>query len=156
MGQYFTNAVCRLAQPAAYQIPDSAGTAKPARPPERTKRIFTGSQTGRLGTGHCRAAGAGIKKGEDGGGVLEFGTEVVTSADGSLAALLGASPGASTAVSIMLDIIERCFGDKVATPEWQARLKEMIPSYGQSLAKDGALAQATRERTAAILKLKVA
>ena len=97
-----------------------------------------------------------IKKGEDGGGVLEFGTEVVTSADGSLAALLGASPGASTAVSIMLDIIERCFGNKVATPEWQAKLKEMIPSYGQSLAKDGVLAQATRERTAAILKLKVA
>ncbi len=96
-----------------------------------------------------------IKKGEDGGGVLEFGTEVVTSADGSLAALLGASPGASTAVSIMLDIIERCFNDKVHTPEWQTKLKEMIPSYGQSLAKDGALVQATRERTAEILKLEV-
>lgn len=94
-----------------------------------------------------------IKKGEDGGGVLEFGTEVVTSADGSLAALLGASPGASTAVSIMLDVIERCFADKVQTPEWQAKLKEMIPSYGQSLATNGELAEATRERTGEILKL---
>lgn len=96
-----------------------------------------------------------IKKGEDGGGVLEFGTEVVTSADGTLAALLGASPGASTAVSIILDVIERCFSDKVATPEWQAKLKEMIPSYGQSLAKDGELAEATRQRTGEILKLNV-
>lgn len=94
-----------------------------------------------------------IKKDEDGGGVLEFGTEVVTSADGSLAALLGASPGASTAVSIMLNVIERCFKDKIATPQWQAKLKEMIPSYGQSLTSNGALAKATRQRTGEILGL---
>jgi malate dehydrogenase (quinone) len=56
-----------------------------------------------------------IKKDEKEGGVLEFGTEVVSAADGSIAALLGASPGASTAVSIMLDLLKRCFKNKVST-----------------------------------------
>lgn len=78
---------------------------------------------------------------KNGGGVLEFGTEVVSAADGSIAALLGASPGASTAVAIMLDLLERCFKDKINTPEWQQKLKQMIPSYGQSLASDAQLAQ---------------
>ncbi|MCJ8211463.1 malate:quinone oxidoreductase [Mucilaginibacter sp. RS28] len=87
------------------------------------------------------------------GGVLEFGTEVVTAADGSIAALLGASPGASTSVSIMVHLIERCFKAKMKTDDWQAKLKEMIPSYGQSLAKDAALANATRERTTKVLEL---
>ncbi|MEJ8757245.1 malate:quinone oxidoreductase [Pontibacter sp. H259] len=94
-----------------------------------------------------------IKKGPNGGGVLEFGTEMVTAADGSLAALLGASPGASTAVSIMLELIERCFPDKVNTPEWQAKLKQMIPSYGQSLAKDSELLQQVRNWTSETLGL---
>jgi malate dehydrogenase (quinone) len=78
---------------------------------------------------------------KNGGGVLEFGTEVVAAADGSIAALLGASPGASTAVSIMLDLLQRCFKNKINTPEWQQKLKAMIPSYGQSLAADAKLAQ---------------
>jgi malate dehydrogenase (quinone) len=95
-----------------------------------------------------------IKKGPAGqGGVLEFGTEVVASTDGSLAALLGASPGASTAVSIMLDVLDRCFPNQMATPEWQAKLKEMIPSFGQSLSNNPELAEATRKRTADILHL---
>lgn len=68
-----------------------------------------------------------------GKGTLQFGTEVVTAEDGSIAALLGASPGASTAVSIMLDVMEKCYPDKL--PEWEAKLKEMIPSYGLSLAE---------------------
>src|SRR6195952_3040535 len=70
-----------------------------------------------------------IKKDEEEGGVLEFGTEVVTAEDGSIAALLGASPGASTAVSIMLGLLKRCFAEKTATQQWQDKLKEMIPSY---------------------------
>ena len=94
-----------------------------------------------------------IKKGEDGGGVLEFGTEVVSSADGSLSGLLGASPGASTAVSIMLDILKRCFATEMESEAWQTKLKQMIPTYGQSMAKDGALADATRARTAKVLGL---
>lgn len=57
-----------------------------------------------------------IKKDEEEGGVLEFGTEIVCAADGSLAALLGASPGASTAVSIMLDVLKRCFPEKMEFP----------------------------------------
>ncbi len=94
-----------------------------------------------------------IKKDEEEGGVLEFGTEVVTAQDGSVAALLGASPGASTAVSIMLDLLKRCFADKTATPEWQAKLKEMIPGYGESLSKNEALAEELREHTSKVLQL---
>lgn len=95
-----------------------------------------------------------IKKGENGGGVLEFGTEVVTAADGSLAVLLGASPGASTAVSIMLDLIQRCFKEEEKTAEWQAKLKEMIPSYGVSLNDNEALLTEVRAHSAKILKLQ--
>lgn len=94
-----------------------------------------------------------IKKGPKGGGVLEFGTEMVSAADGSLAALLGASPGASTAVSIMLELIQRCFPAQVASEEWQQKLKKMIPSYGQSLAKDAELLQRVRDWTSEMLGL---
>jgi malate dehydrogenase (quinone) len=73
-----------------------------------------------------------IKKDEEEGGVLEFGTELVSSADGSLAGLLGASPGASTATSIMLEVLDKCFAEKMLTGAWQATLKKIIPSYGQS------------------------
>ncbi len=94
-----------------------------------------------------------IKKDENEGGILEFGTEVVNAADGSIAALLGASPGASTAVSIMLDLLKRCFGEKINSSEWQYKLKEMIPSYGLSLADNAFLLKETRHRTALALGL---
>ena len=74
-----------------------------------------------------------IKKDEKEGGVLRLGTEVVSAKDGSITALLGASPGASTAAPIMLHLMEKVFKDKVATPEWQAKLKQIIPSYGTEL-----------------------
>jgi malate dehydrogenase (quinone) len=95
-----------------------------------------------------------IKKDEEEGGVLEFGTEVVTAADGSIAALLGASPGASTAVSIMLGLIKKCFPWQEQTPEWQAKLKEMVPSYGKSLAKDAEFSSMLRDWTTEVLALK--
>jgi malate dehydrogenase (quinone) len=69
-----------------------------------------------------------IKSDGTGGGELKFGTEVVTSADGSIAALLGASPGASTAVSIMLALIARCFPAQWASPAWRSRLARVMPS----------------------------
>ena len=94
-----------------------------------------------------------IKKDEDEGGVLEFGTEVVSAADGSIAALLGASPGASTAVSIMLDLIGRCYPDQIKSAEWQSKLKAMIPSYGQVLANDSTLGQQLRQHTGEVLGL---
>ena len=94
-----------------------------------------------------------IKKDEKEGGILEFGTEVITTADGSLSVLLGASPGASTAVSIMIDLVGRCFKEKLATPEWQDKIKEMIPSYGQQLNDNAALSDEIRRHTAAVLKL---
>ena len=94
-----------------------------------------------------------IKKDAKRGGVLQFGTEVVSAADGSLAALLGASPGASTTVSIMTSLLEKCFPDEFASEQWQARLKEMVPTFGQDLAGDANLVAQTRAHTAAVLEL---
>src|SRR5699024_10680318 len=68
---------------------------------------------------------------ENGKGTLQFGTEVVTSMDGSIAELLGASPGPATAVKVMLDVNEKCFPEKM--PQWEDKIKEMIPSYGKKL-----------------------
>ena len=95
-----------------------------------------------------------IKKDEEEGGILEFGTEVVSAADGSLAALLGASPGASTAVSIMITVIQRCFPDAFQSEAWQNKLKTMIPSFGQSLAKDEAMLNKVREWTSRTLQIE--
>ena len=94
-----------------------------------------------------------IKKDEKEGGKLEFGTEVITSADGSLSVLLGASPGASTAVSIMLELMERCFPEQMKSPEWQNRLRDMIPSYGQSLNSNPSALKAVRHHSAEVLGL---
>lgn len=94
-----------------------------------------------------------IKKDPVHGGVLEFGTEVVSSGDGSLSALLGASPGASTSVSIMIKLLQKCFPDRVKTEQWEGKFKEMISSYGQSLADDAELAHKTRSQSSEILKL---
>ena len=74
-----------------------------------------------------------IKRDKDKGGVLKLGTEIVSSQDGSIAGLLGASPGASTAAPIMLDLMKKVFKDKVATPEWQAKIRQLVPSYGTQL-----------------------
>ena len=94
-----------------------------------------------------------IKKDKDKGGVLKFGTEIVCAADRSIAALLGASPGASTSVSIMLDVIGKMFPDQMKSKEWQQTIQTMIPSYGRSLLDDGDLCLQTRARTTAILGL---
>lgn len=94
-----------------------------------------------------------IKKDEEHGGILQFGTEMVSAADGSIAALLGASPGASTAVSIMIELIEKCFPERVKSPEWQSKLKQMIPSYGKALEKDAALCEQLRQWSAEVLAL---
>jgi len=94
-----------------------------------------------------------IKKDEAHGGILEFGTEVVSAADGSLAALLGASPGASTAVSIMLDVLEICFKNKMQDEKWQSKIREMIPTYKLLLSKDAQLCREMRKRTGEVLGL---
>ncbi|ADE55818.1 malate/quinone oxidoreductase [Coraliomargarita akajimensis DSM 45221] len=95
-----------------------------------------------------------IKKDAKRGGILQFGTEVVAAADGSIAALLGASPGASTAVSVMLEILERCFAKEMERPEWKERLAAMIPSYGTSLIDDAASYRRIRKDVDARLGLR--
>jgi len=84
-------------------------------------------------------------------GELEFGTELVMAEDKSIVALLGASPGASTAASIAIGVLERCF--KLTASRWLPKLKEIIPSYGESLIKDAALTRQVRADTAAVLHL---
>jgi len=95
-----------------------------------------------------------IKKDAAHGGVLEFGTELVPAADGSLVAMLGASPGASTAVWIMLQVLERCFADELKS-KWIGKLQEMIPSYGHSLADDPELLRKVRAYSAEILHINL-
>lgn len=94
-----------------------------------------------------------VKKDTQHGGTLQFGTEVVSASDGSLAALLGASPGASVAVWIMLNLLERCF-KKDMTNGWSTKLTEMIPSYGRSLIDDADLCRIVRADTAGVLNLQ--
>lgn len=94
-----------------------------------------------------------VKKDADKGGVLKLGTEIVTDQQKTIAALLGASPGASTAAPIMLNVIEKLFPQQVKTPQWQARIKQVVPSYGQKLNSDPALAQQVWDHTAEVLQL---
>jgi len=94
-----------------------------------------------------------IKKDAEKGGVLRLGTEVVASKDGSIAALLGASPGASTAAPIMLTLMQKVFKDKVASDAWQSKLKEMIPSYGQKLNGNVAATEKELSETSRVLQL---
>ncbi len=94
-----------------------------------------------------------IKKDPVHGGILQFGTELVGAADHSIIAMLGASPGASTAAAIMIHVIEKCFGDKLKNGGWEAKMKEIIPSYGQSLIDDAELCKTVRAETATVLNL---
>ncbi|MBE8712188.1 malate:quinone oxidoreductase [Sphingobacterium hungaricum] len=94
-----------------------------------------------------------IKKDEKHGGILEFGTEVVSSADGSIAALLGASPGASTSVAIMVELLKKCFPERAASDEYKKKLRQIIPTWGQSLNENESLCEETRKRTHSILQL---
>jgi malate dehydrogenase (quinone) len=88
------------------------------------------------------------------GGFLEFGTEVVAAADRSIVALLGASPGASTAAFIAVCVLEQCFKRELTENGWLPKLKEMIPSYGQSLIENAELCRRVRAETAAVLHLE--
>lgn len=92
-----------------------------------------------------------MKKDPEKGGVLQFGTEVVTGADGTIAGLLGASPGASTAVSIMLGLLKTCFPDRIDA--WEPRLRELIPSYGDTLNPRPEIARESLDETAETLAL---
>lgn len=94
-----------------------------------------------------------IKKDPVHGGILQFGTEIVNAEDQSLAAMLGASPGASTSVAIMLDVIERCFTSQLEHGGWIDKLRTMIPSYGESLITNVELCRKVRADTAAALNI---
>jgi malate dehydrogenase (quinone) len=92
-----------------------------------------------------------IKDTEAGKGTLQFGTEVVSSSDGSIAALLGASPGASTAVHVMLEVLQKCFPEHMQ--EWEEKIMQMIPSYGVSLVENKEFFQEIHRSTAQSLGL---
>ncbi|HDZ9099599.1 TPA: malate dehydrogenase (quinone) [Klebsiella pneumoniae] len=95
-----------------------------------------------------------IKRDAKKGGVLRLGTEVVSDDEGTVAALLGASPGASTAAPIMLQLMEKVFKDKVNSPEWQTKLKAIIPTYGIRLDGNPAEIEKALAWTSEVLELK--
>ena len=92
-----------------------------------------------------------IKDTDKGKGTLQFGTEVITAQDGSVAALLGASPGASTATQVMLNVMAKCFPEQM--PQWEDKIKEMIPSFGQKLMDNPELLAQVKDTSASVLKL---
>ncbi|STQ71378.1 malate dehydrogenase (quinone) [Hafnia alvei] len=94
-----------------------------------------------------------IKKDPEKGGVLKLGTEVVVDKQRTISALLGASPGASTAAPITLNVIKQMFPEQFNSPEWQSKIRDIVPSYGQKLNGNAALTQKTWDDTAAALKL---
>ncbi|ORM71728.1 malate dehydrogenase (quinone) [Pantoea rwandensis] len=94
-----------------------------------------------------------IKKDADKGGVLKLGTEIVTDQQKTIAALLGASPGASTAAPITLDVMKKLFPEQFASPEWQEKIRAIIPSFGQKLNGNTALTQQVWDNTAETLQL---
>jgi len=96
-----------------------------------------------------------IKKDKKEGGVLEFGTEMVVSKDGTVAALLGASPGASTAAAVMMNLVSKCFKKDFHSEAWQSKLREMAPSFGHTLSTDAEGVAKSRTRTAKALGLEV-
>ena len=87
-------------------------------------------------------------------GKLEFGTEIVAAKDGTLAALLGASPGASVSVQAMIDVLERCFSAQLNSADWQQKMKTLVPSYGESLIDNAKLLKQVRLRTIKVLNLQ--
>ncbi len=87
------------------------------------------------------------------GGKLEFGTEVVSTRDGTLAALLGASPGASTAVATMSAMLLKCFPERAKAEDWRTRLSHVLPSFGQDLSDHPDLLRTVRDRCNALLGL---
>ena len=93
-----------------------------------------------------------IKDTKDAKGNLQFGTEVITSEDGTLAALLGASPGASTAVDIMFDVLQRCYKDGFKS--WEPAIKEMVPSFGLNLSEHEDVYHAVNKEIVKHLKVK--
>jgi malate dehydrogenase (quinone) len=88
------------------------------------------------------------------GGLLEFGTELVGATDHSLVALLGASPGASTAAFIAISVLQKCFAGELTAQAWLPKLKAMIPSYGHSLIDDAELTRTIRRETARVLRIE--
>ena len=95
-----------------------------------------------------------IKPDAERGGLLEFGTELVGAADQSLVALLGASPGASTAAFIAIAVLQKCFSRELTASAWLPKLREIVPSYGISLLEDADLCRRVRADTAAVLNLQ--
>ena len=94
-----------------------------------------------------------IKKDADKGGVLKLGTEIVTDRQKTLAALLGASPGASTAAPISINVIKQLFPAQFASAQWQEKLHAIVPTYGQKLNGNVALTQQVWDETASTLNL---
>jgi malate dehydrogenase (quinone) len=74
-----------------------------------------------------------IKKTDGKAGIVHFGTEVLSNSKHTISALLGASPGASTSVFVMIQTIKECFPELLASAEGKAKMNAMIPVFGEDL-----------------------
>lgn len=86
-------------------------------------------------------------------GTLQFGTEIISSNDKSLSVLLGASPGASTSVSIILELLNIMFNEKILSHSWKKKITEIIPSYGNTLNNNHILTNKIKQYTSNALEL---
>ena len=96
-----------------------------------------------------------IKRDEEEGGILEFGTDVVHSKDGSITVLLGASPGASVAVNIMLEVISEVFPTKFKSEKWREKLSKMIPFWNKEIEGNEVLFKEVQANSSKTLGLDV-
>ncbi len=122
---------------------------------ERIKALRVYLPNAKLEDWHIANAGQRVQVIKDDpkqGGILQFGTELVGAKGGTIIALLGASPGASTAAQVALDVLRRCFKDKY-THEWQPKIKKIIPSLGILLNDNPELFKHIEEHTNKLLEL---
>jgi malate dehydrogenase (quinone) len=96
-----------------------------------------------------------IKRDREEGGILEFGTEVVHSKDGRITALLGASPGASVAVDIMIDLLHFAYPEKAKTALWQKKFAEMVPFWNKPMEDSPEEFKVIRRRCSEVLQINL-
>ena len=141
---FISMVVAGLAWSAAAGLPTAGPAPVVAAPPQAEAKTPPADP---------KAKAAPAKKDAKKGGILQFGTELVAAEDGTIAALLGASPGASVTVSIMLNLIERCFAEQARSESWASKLREIFPAREKVLEEDAALYREVAAASAKALQL---
>lgn len=70
-------------------------------------------------------------------GIVHYGTEVITDQARTIAALLGASPGASVSTSVAVQLLEQCMPAILRSPAGRERMQAIVPFYGTDIKQPG-------------------